>query len=150
MKKISIPVLFLLLGACSSLDVNNHADYNNQTPVSAFIHTDKPIAAGGPEPVQVHVLQNGEPYEIQENIAITLSSSEKGTIETTAIEPQEDGTPETSVEFPEDGLYRLRADIPVNEHSLQVTKRIGVGNLSEREQQILNADQHSTSAGGHH
>ncbi|SFL79587.1 hypothetical protein [Salibacterium qingdaonense] len=150
MKKMWMPALLLLLGACSSLDVNNHADYNNQTPVSAFIHTDKPIVAVGPEPVQVHVLRNGEPYKIQEDIKLTLSSSEKGMIETTSVEPQEDSTPETLIEFPEDGLYRLHADIPVKEHNLQVTKRIGVGNLTPSEQQMLNANQHSTPAGGHH
>ncbi|MFD2706280.1 hypothetical protein [Salibacterium lacus] len=150
MKKMWIPALLLLLGACSSLDVNNHNEYNDRKPVSAFIHTDGALAAGALEPVQIHVLQNGEPYKIQEDIKLTLSSFEKVTIETTSMDPQEDSTPETFIEFPEDGLYRLRADIPVKEHNLQVTKRIGVGNLTQREQQKLNAKQHSTPAGGHH
>ncbi|WP_079476692.1 hypothetical protein [Marinococcus halophilus] len=142
--------VLLLASGCSAIDASNHEDYGTSAPASLYIHTEENVAPGDAVPVQIHVLQNEQPYSVQGDVSLTVYDAEQEKIETKRADSSGEGVYTASVRVPDDGVYTFEAELKEHKSELQTAKQVGVGDLTSEEQEMLGGGHESGHSSTHH
>ncbi|MDX6152654.1 hypothetical protein [Marinococcus sp. PL1-022] len=146
---IGIAVLLLVSG-CSTLDASNHEDYGTASPPAMYIHPDQSLEPQEEEEVQIHVLQNEQPYALEDEVTLTVYHKDREQMQKMTAEAVREGVYTATIRVPDDGVYTLEAAAGQNEAGLRTAKQIGIGELTSDEQSMLADEEAMNHDHSHH
>lgn len=98
----------LLVSGCSTLDASNHEDYGTASPPTMYIHPDQNLEPQEEEEVQIHVLQNEQPYAVEDNVTLTVYQAAQEQVQTKTAETVREGVYTVTIRVPDDGVTRWK------------------------------------------